>query len=338
MYNKTDKPLFAPRFKYHSIIFFCLATFVLVFPIPAQTFQSGFLFVYPEPADANVKVLEIESGYSPGMSLYPGTYLVQVEKPGYEKYEERIYIESKEMFDLFVELKRSAYWADPETGMEFIWIPSGCFEMGCGQWADECEPDEVPRHNVCVHGFWLGKYEVTQGIWKKIMGNNPSRFQKGDNYPVEHVSWKQAREFVKKLKIDGGYTVRLPTEAEWEYAARGGGRQEVYAGGNDLSILGWYENNSEGSTHPVGTKVPNAFGLHDMNGNVWEWCRDVYLQDAYSKSMENRHTDTTQSVFRVRRGGSWDSESRHLRNLFRGSYPSDLQFESNGLRVVLEEN
>jgi formylglycine-generating enzyme required for sulfatase activity len=103
------------------------------------------------------------------------------------------------------------------------------------------------------------------------MGNNPSRFQKRDSYPVEHVSWKQAQEFVAKLKVDGGYTPRLPSEAEWEYAARGGGWMELHSGGYDISILGWYENNSDQSTQPVGKKMANAYGLHDMTGNVWEW-------------------------------------------------------------------
>jgi formylglycine-generating enzyme required for sulfatase activity len=330
--------------KYPLVIIFFLATIALffsffpLFPCHAQSLENGLLFVYPEPADAVIKVLEMDRDYFPGMPLKPGTYRVQVEKTGYQRYEKRIYIESREHFDLFVELKKSAQWTDPETGMEFVWIPGGCFEMGCSQWAGDCEPDELPVHNVCVNGFWIGKYEVMQKVWQKVMGGNPSRFQNGDNYPVEHVSWKQAREFVKKLKIAGGYTVRLPTEAEWEYAARGGGRMEVYAGGNDFSILGWYEGNSEGSTQPTGKKMPNAYGLHDMSGNVWEWCEDIYLQDAYKKSAENNPAGADQSVFRVRRGGSWDSEQRNLRSLFRGRYPSDLEFESNGLRVVLEAN
>jgi formylglycine-generating enzyme required for sulfatase activity len=333
------KQLLSIKSKFPLLIILFLATHAILFPLfpcHAQPLENGLLFVYPEPADAAVKISDFDMDYSPGITLKPGTYLIQVEKAGYETYEKRIYIESREHFDLFVELKKSARWTDPETGMEFVWIPEGCFEMGCGQWDGDCESDEVPVRTVCLRGFWMGKYEVTQGIWKKIMGNNPSRFQNGDNYPVEHVSWKQAQEFVKKLKIDGGYTVRLPTEAEWEYAARGGGRMEIYAGGNDLSILGWYEGNSEGSTHPVGKKMPNAYGLHDMSGNVWEWCEDIYLQDAYGKSAENNPAGTDRPVFRVRRGGSWDSEQRRLRSLFRGRYPVDLQFESNGIRIVLE--
>jgi formylglycine-generating enzyme required for sulfatase activity len=327
--------------KYRLIIIFFLATHALLFPLfpcHAQLLENGFLFVYPEPADALVKISELDMDYFPGMSLKPGSYLIHVEKVGYETYEKRIYIESTELFDLFVELKKSAQWTDPETGMEFVWIPGGCFQMGCGQWGGECESDELPEHNVCVKGFWIGKYEVTQGIWEKIMGDNPSKFQNGVDYPVEQVSWNSALEFMEKLKFDDGYTPRLPTEAEWEYAARGGGRMEVYAGGNNVSILGWYGGNSAGSTQPVGKKMPNAYGLHDMSGNVWEWCQDIYLQDAYGKSRENNPAGMDQSVFRVRRGGSWDSDQRHLRTLFRGRYPADLQFESNGFRVVLESD
>ena len=336
---KNFKQLLSIKSKFPLLIILFLATHALLFtlfPCHAQSLENGRLFVYPEPADAIVKILKPNGDYSPGMPLEPGAYLVQVEKPGYETYEKKIYIESGELFDLFVELKKSAQWTDPETGMEFVRIPAGCFEMGCGQWAGECEPDETPSRNVCVEGFWMSKFEVTQGIWKKIMGDNPSGFKKGDNYPVEQVSWNQAQEFVKKLKIAGGYTPRLPTEPEWEYAARGGGLKDVYSGGNDPPILGWYQKNSDGSTHPVGKKMPNAYGLYDMTGNVWEWCQDFYSQEAYGKSLGKKSTGAEQSIFRVRRGGSWDSEHRQVRTLFRGRYPADLQLESNGLRIVLE--
>jgi formylglycine-generating enzyme required for sulfatase activity len=102
-------------------------------------------------------------------------------------------------------------WAEPFTGMEFVWVPGGCFQMGCGSWADDCDDDEKPVHEVCLDGFWLGKYEVTQGQWKKVTGSNPAHFKKGNDWPVEQVSWK---------------------EAQWEYACRSGGRQEKYAGGS----------------------------------------------------------------------------------------------------------
>ncbi|MFO8086034.1 MAG: SUMF1/EgtB/PvdO family nonheme iron enzyme [Desulfobacterales bacterium] len=302
----------------------------------ALALGSGVLFVYSEPTDATIEVLEIDEVYFPGIALEPGAYTVRISKSGYEQYRKKIYIESREIYDLFVELKKSSQWTDPETGIELVWIPEGCFKMGCGSWAFDCEADEIPDHKVCVNGFWMSKYEITQDVWEKIMGENPSRFQKGNNYPVEHVSWSKAREFVSKLKIAGGYIVRLPTEAEWEYAARGGDKNQIYAGGNDLSTLGWYQSNSQGSTHPVGEKKANFFGLYDMSGNVWEWCQDIYLKDAYNQYQVENAVEEVQSVFRVRRGGSWDSGKNHLRSLFRGRYPPDLQFESNGLRIVVD--
>lgn len=312
----------------------------LLFLIPAYAaaLTNGFIFVYPEPADSRVEIVDTGKNYYPGIPVKPGVYLLEITKNGYEKYQKQIHIESGEIFDLFVELKKSSKWIDPETGIELIWIPEGCFIMGCGPWADNCEPDETPAHKTCVDGFWMSKNEITQGVWKKIMGENPSRFQKGDNYPVERVSWNKAMEFVSKLTMAGGYNTRLPTEAEWEYAARGGGKNEMYAGGNNVSQLGWYQANSQGTTHPVGKKNANYFGLHDMSGNVWEWCQDNYSKDAYSQNQNTVSATEPNSIFRVRRGGSWGSEKHNLRTLFRSRYPSDLQLESNGLRIVVDPN
>jgi formylglycine-generating enzyme required for sulfatase activity len=126
-----------------------------------------------------------------------------------------------------------------------------------------------------VDGFWIGKYEVTQIEWQRVMGNNLSDF-KGDRNPVEEVSWNDAQEFIKRLNAKGNGMFRLPTEAEWEYAARSGGKDEKYAGGDGVERVAWYRSNSRGKTHPVGTKAPNCLGLYDMSGNVWEWCQDWY--------------------------------------------------------------
>ncbi len=125
-------------------------------------------------------------------------------------------------------------WKEPVTGMEFVWVPGGCYEMGCGNWTSDCFRDEKPVHEVCVDGFWMGKTEVTQGQWKQIMGENPAWFKKGDNYPVEKVRWPEVEKFAKKLSSlsTDAYKFRFPTEAEWEYAARSGGKPEKYAGGS----------------------------------------------------------------------------------------------------------
>ncbi|MBF0497844.1 MAG: formylglycine-generating enzyme family protein, partial [Deltaproteobacteria bacterium] len=140
-------------------------------------------------------------------------------------------------------------------------------------------------HSACVDGFWIGKTEVTQGQWTQIMGSNPSKFKKGDDYPVETVSWNDVKEFISKLneRKRGNYYFQLPTEAEWEYACRSRGLGERYAGGNVVDNVGWYADNSGKSTHPVGQKQPNGLGIYDMSGNVFEWCQDIYSKDAYSQ-------------------------------------------------------
>jgi len=234
------------------------------------------------------------------------------------------------------EYKSSAFWADPVIGMEFVWVPGGCYQMGCGSWTDNCYNDEKHVHEVCVDGFWMGKYEVTQGQWKRIMGKNPSRFKKGDNYPVEQVPWDDAKEFIKKLnaKSNGSYEFRLPTEAEWECACRSGGQPEKYCGSSDIGSLAWYEGNSGGSTHPVGTKKPNGLGIYDMSGNIYEWCEDIYADNAYSKNSRNNPIYIGGGTRRVCRGGGWDGTPRVVRSAYRyGDYP-DCRYNYLGFRLM----
>ena len=210
-------------------------------------------------------------------------------------------------------------WKEPVTGMEFVWVPEGCYEMGCGSWTSDCSSDEKPVHEVCLDGFWMGKTEVTQEQWKQVMGDNPSRFQNGDNYPVEHVTWPELKKFAEKLSSlsKDVYEFRLPSEAEWEYACRSGGKPEKYAGGSsDLDQVAWYHENSNRSTHTVATKAPNGLGLFDMNGNVNEWCEDVYRSWAYGKHERNNpifreKAETAHAA--VHRGGSWKSKPKASR-------------------------
>ncbi len=187
-------------------------------------------------------------------------------------------------------------FTEPVTGMEFVWVPGGCFQMG----SDNGDNDEKPVRKVSVDGFWLGKYEVTQGQWQKIMGSNPSYFKNGNDYPVEKVSWHDCQEFIRNLNSKSDRHFRLTTEAEWEYAARSGGQDEKYAGGNDVEGVAWYAGNSGSSTHPVGRKAANGLGLYDMSGNVWEWCADW-------------HSDHC-----ICRGGSWGTGPWHVRSTERG--------------------
>ncbi len=169
--------------------------------------------------------------------------------------------------------------------------------------------------------FYIGKYEVTQAQWKAVMGNNPSYFS-GENNPVERVSWNDCQEFIKKLNQLTGRTYRLPTEAEWEYAARGGKARETYeyAGSNNIGDVAWYGSNSQGGTHQVGTKKPNSLGIYDMSGNVCEWCQDCYDSSCSS---------------RVLRGGSWGHYAWGCRVANRGDFSPSTRYSVLGFRLVL---
>ena len=196
--------------------------------------------------------------------------------------------------------------------MEMVLVPAGEFTMG--------GDNEKPVHKVTItKPFYLGKYEVTQEQWEAVMGNNPSRF-KGPKNPVESISWDNCQQFLVKLNAksggQGGKFV-LPTEAQWEYACRAGSTGK-FCFGDDEKQLGeyaWYAVNSEHKTHPVGGKRPNTFGLHDMHGNVWEWCQDWY--GAYGAKAVDDPSGPTRGSFRVFRGGSWLSGGRFCRSAYR---------------------
>jgi formylglycine-generating enzyme required for sulfatase activity len=185
--------------------------------------------------------------------------------------------------------------------------------MGCtGEQRDQCYDDERPVRNVTVSDFYIGKYEVTQAQWVAVMGSNPSHFY-GDNLPVEEVSWDDAQEFIQALNSITGRRYRLPTEAEWEYAARGGSlsRGYMFAGSNNPDDVGWHSGNSGGRTQPVGTKMPNELGIYDMSGNVREWVSDWL--GTYGSFNETNPRGPSSGTHRAGRGGSWDVEIRRCR-------------------------
>ena len=192
--------------------------------------------------------------------------------------------------------------ASPEGpgGMEFAWVPAGEFRMGST--SAEANSDEQPVTQVRIsRGFWLGKYEVTQDEWAGVMGSNPSRFSGCGRCPVERVSWEDVQGFIQRLNLQAGRAVyRLPTEAEWEYAARAGTTGDRYG---NLDAIAVYRENNEGRTHPVGQKAPNAWGLHDMLGNVWEWVEDRY--GGYPGGSVTDPTGPGSGSARVFRGGGW---------------------------------
>ena len=202
-----------------------------------------------------------------------------------------------------------------------IYVAGGTFNMGADD--SDAYDSEKPVHSVTVSSFSIGKYEVTQKLWKAVMGTNPSDF-KGDNLPVENVSWNDVQEFIRKLNAKTGKHYRLPAEAEWEYAARGGNRSRgyKYSGSDNLSSVAWYNENSGSKTHPVGTKSSNELGIYDMTGNVWEWCLDWYDSSYYSSSPSTNPAGPATGSYRVFRGGSWDDFARVCRVYSRsGSTP-----------------
>jgi len=192
---------------------------------------------------------------------------------------------------------------------------------------------------VCVSGFYLGKTEVTQKQWEDIVGDNPSKF-KCDDCPVERVSWQDVQDFIKKLNKKTGMHYRLPTEAEWEYAARSGGEKEQWAGTNDEEIIGeyaWCSPTASDRTHEVAGKAPNGVGLYDMMGNVWEWCSDIYDSEYYEYSPSKdpwarRHIEGSN---RVIRGGGWRSNAKCLRTTDRNKFdPISNKFSDIGFRLA----
>jgi formylglycine-generating enzyme required for sulfatase activity len=223
-------------------------------------------------------------------------------------------------------------------GMEFVLIPAGSFQMGADRNFEEASDDETPQHRVTIsRPFYLGKTEVTQAQWTAVMGNNPSKF-KGRTNPVEQVSWDDVQEFIRRLnRKEGTDKYRLPTEAEWEYAARAG-TTSAYSFGDDASYLGryaWYDGNSGDRPHPVGQKPPNAWGLHDMHGNVWEWVQDWYDGNYYGRSPSTDPRGPSSGSSRVYRGGSWIYDAAYCRSANRYSYWPDYRYDNLGFRLAL---
>ncbi len=222
------------------------------------------------------------------------------------------------------------------VGMTFVWVPAGGFLMGSLHSEPHSQRHERPRHFVTLtQGFWMGKYEVTQEQWLHLMGNNPSHFQ-GGNRPVEMVSWNDVQGFIAELNYYRGETTfSLPTEAQWEYAARGGVPDHIYSGGNNANQVGWHYFNSGRKTHEVGEKPSNAWGLHDMSGNVWEWCQDWYNRKYYVHCSCVDPTGPGSGVKRLIRGGSWGSYQWCMRPAFRFCYTPNSYGMDVGFRLVM---
>ena len=229
---------------------------------------------------------------------------------------------------------------------KMIFVKGGTFQMGAtSEQGNDAFDWEKPVHSVTLSDYYIGETEVTQVLWKAVMGSNPSSFKKGDNYPVESVSWNDVQDFLKKLNAKTGMTFRLPTEAQWEFAARGGSKSQKYkySGSDVLSDVAWfgfYDKDDKSrtvvteTTMPVKQKKPNELGIYDMSGNVWEWCQDEYAY--YSKdAVANPLIDSPSGSSRVLRGGSWSLSAWDCRVSYRIINDPEYGNDGNGFRLAL---
>ena len=222
--------------------------------------------------------------------------------------------------------------------LEMVKVEAGWFEMSANDGRND--PDEVAHLTILTKDFYIGKTEVTQAQWKAVMGTNPSGF-KGDDLPVEKVSWYNAMEFCEKLNSTGmapaGWRFTLPTETQWEYAARGGRKSKghMYSGSNKVDDVAWYHDNSDSKTHPVGQKTPNALGLHDMSGNVFEWCLDDWKDKSDMLTAEFSRSNDQSDSKRGYRGGGWGGYDNCCRSAYRGRGNPGIRNNALGFRVAL---
>ena len=224
------------------------------------------------------------------------------------------------------------------VSFEMVAVKGGTFTMGAtSEQGDDAWSEERPTHQVTLSDYMIGKTEVTQELWQAVMGSNPS-YYKGNNLPVESVSWYDCQEFIKKLNSLTGLKFRLPTEAEWEYAARGGNKRKgekccKYSGSNNINDVAWYDDNSSSKVHAVATKAPNELGIYDMSGNVWEWCSDWYGD--YSSGSQTNPKGPSKGSDRVFRGGGWDDFAGGCRVSFRNGLTPGRRYADLGLRLAL---
>jgi sulfatase modifying factor 1 len=231
----------------------------------------------------------------------------------------------------FIGTAESAVAQNDPLNHEMVFVEGGTFQMGSSSGSS----NEKPVHSVTLSAFNIGKYEVTQAQWKAVMSYYSSHFSGCENCPAENVNWNEVQQYISKLNSQTGKNYRLPTEAEWEYAAKGGKSSKgyIYSGSNDLNSVAWNKDNSGSKTHAVGGKQANELGVYDMTGNVWEWCSDWY--GTYSSNSETNPKGASEGQARVLRGGGWDYGANGCRTAIRSRLNPDSGNYYHGFRLVL---
>ena len=326
---------------------------VTISPVQEQNKPTtSSLYVSSVPSGASVYINGKLIGITPieNKNVSLGTHRVKLSKEGYK---DKVFIRTFDgkSIQLTVTLTEKPKRQVPQSssvtfsdyrktfavnGVSFDMMPvtGGTFRMGATKSMDsDADDDESPLHDVTLSDFYIGKTEVTQALWRAVMGTYPSHFS-GDNLPVESVSWNDCQEFIRKLNAKTGKYFRLPTEAEWEYAARGGNRSRghKYSGNDNIGSVAWYDSNSNSKTHPVGTKESNELGIYDMSGNVREWCGDWY--GSYSSSSQTNPKGAARGYFRVCRGGSWYNFASYCRSTNRNGDSPAYGYNFIGFRLA----
>lgn len=339
--------------------------FTLPTPIP----MYGSLTVQSSPANAKVSIDGVEVGGTPLMlsEVLVGTHNIEVSKNNYQTATDNITIVENQTFDYSKTLTalsnnssasnsaNTEFSGNSRTftidGVSFTMIPvkAGTFTMGAtSEQVDDAYDDEKPAHQVTLtEDYYIGETEVTQALWKAVTGYCPtsggsqwsSFYGLGDNYPAYYISYNDVLDFIDKLNQKTGKTFRMPTEAEWEYAARGGSKSNgyKYSGNNTIDDVAWYTDNSSSNPHAVKTKSPNELGIYDMSGNVYEWCSDWYGSSYYSSSFQTDPKGPVTGSLRVGRGGSWRGDAGYCRVSFRLGITPDGRYGGLGFRLCLSE-
>lgn len=277
-------------------------------------------------------------------TLKTGFHQVKLIAEGYDDYTDTIYVAAGRTSFNFKMTRKVHAETCPKietftvkgVSFDMVWVEGGTFTMGATmEQGRDAENDEKPTHQVTLSSYYISRFEVTQELWQAVMGNNPSRFRNNPKNPVECVSWNDCQVFITKLNRLTGRHFRLPTEAEWEYAARGGNQSQnyKYSGSNTLDNVAWYGNNSRNTTHTVGSKAPNELGLYDMSGNVEEWCKDWY--GSFSSGPQDNPSGESSGSYHIGRGGSKDSYITNCRVSYRGNYGTSFTLDNLGLRLAL---